>query len=243
MTIRRTAVWALSAALALSACGVPTGPESFEEIDDISDELAAPSTTTTTTTSTTTTTTVPDLANTTIVTTTTPAVPTEEVPVYFLSRGQLTSIETAAPLAPEPNDLILLLEAGPDGPLAALLDNLIEQDLIVTTTQLDGVLTIELDDVLFRRISTRDQREAIAQIVLTFLTTLRGVGQAVFTIDDEPLTVPTAVRGFTDEPVSRDDYTALLVDTDDSTSGSTTTTEPPLDTPNPSDTARAGTQP
>ena len=228
MTIDRTAAWTLSAVLVLASCGVPTGPESFEAIDDISDQLTAPSTTTTTTTSTTTTTTIPDLTATTVTPTTTPAVPTEEVPVYFLSRGQLTSIDVAAPLAPEPNDLILLLAAGPDGPLAGLLDNLIEQDLIVTTSQVDGVLTVELDDVVFRAIPARDQREAIAQIVLTFLTTLRGVGQAVFTIDGEPLTVPTASRGFTDGPVSRDDYTSLLVDTD---TDATTTSDVPTDTP------------
>jgi hypothetical protein len=239
MTIRNTSILMLAAVLAVSSCGVPTGPDSFENIDDISDELTAPSTTSTTTTSTTTTTTVPDLTITTVATTTMPAVPTEEVPVYFLSRGQLTSIDVAAPLAPEPNDLVLLLAAGPDGPLAGLLDTLIEPELIVTTSQVDGVLTVELDDLLFRAIPARDQREAIAQIALTFLTTLRGVGQAVFTIDGEPLTVPTAARGFTDEPVSRDDYTGLLVDTDNPTSTATTTTDPELATP---DTARDGSE-
>jgi spore germination protein GerM len=154
------------------------------------------------------------------------------VDIFFLSRGDLRAIELAAPAPAEANDLILLLEAGPTGPSSSLLSNLIDENLIETTTQEDGVLTIELNKRIFEQIPVRDQREAVAQIVLTFLSNLRGVGQATFTIDDGPLTVPTGTGDgqFTDEPVSLDDYANMLVNSgptnNEPPSGTTTTTAP-----------------
>ncbi|MFK8023078.1 MAG: GerMN domain-containing protein, partial [Ilumatobacter sp.] len=123
----------------------------------------------------------------------------------------------------------------PEGPLASLLDNLIAEGLIVETSRNSGVLTVELDEREFERIANRDEVEAIGQIVLTFLDTLRGVGQVAFTIDGDPLTVPTATGVFTDQPVSSDDYTALLADgtasgVDEPPPTTTTTTTTPSTT-------------
>ncbi|MEP6298165.1 MAG: hypothetical protein ABJ382_12635, partial [Ilumatobacter sp.] len=186
------------------------------EIDgaDVPNRLNETPTTTTTTTvpPTTTTTTLLDTPETTTTTTEAPA-PTEIVDIFFVSRGQLTA-KPFTVLAPvSPNELIDLLEAGP-GLDAGLLDNEILPNLIETTSVADGILTIELNTAQFDRIAVRDQREAIAQMVLTFLNNLRGVGTAVFTIDGVRQTVPIDEGQVSDEPVSRDDYTSMLVNAD-----------------------------
>ncbi|MFK8024570.1 MAG: hypothetical protein AB8G26_11475, partial [Ilumatobacter sp.] len=102
----------VAGALAVAACGVPTGPDSFEVVDPdaVPDALTAAATTTTTTTTVPpppATSVPPESPETTLVTTTIPLVPTEPVQVFFVSRGRLTSVETAAPVAPEAFDLIL----------------------------------------------------------------------------------------------------------------------------------------
>ena len=132
-------------------------------------------------------------------------------------------------------ELILLLEQGPVGPPAALLDNQIEQGLIIDTVAQDGILTIDLDEEIFDDISRQDdQREAIGQIVLTFLLGLRGVGQAVFTFNgsDTNVSVPTGNALFTNRPVSVDDYASMRVDAEQTD---------PEDEPDPADgTATTG---
>ena len=207
----------LAAVALIASCGVPTGPDSFEEIPDqeVPNRLAD-TTTTSTTTTTTTTTTLPDAPATTLATTTT-VVPTQVVEVFFLSRGELRPIELPTPSPVVDTELILLLEQGPVGPSAALLDNQIEEGLIIDTVAQDGVLSIDLDEEIFDDISRQDdQREAIGQIVLTFLLGLRGVGQAVFTFDgsDQNVSVPTGNALFTNQPVSVDDYASMRVDAD-----------------------------
>lgn len=233
---RRIAV-VCAVSVMVASCGVPTGPESFEEIDasDVPNRLNDTTTTTTTTTSPpTTTTTLPtDPPETTTIPEPEPL--TVNVDVYFVSRGRLAPKPTPVLPPVTATELIDLLEAGPS---SDLLDNEIALNLIETTSEEDGVLTIALNERVFDRIAVRDQREAIAQIVLTFLNNLSGVGQAVFTIDGERQTVPIERSQFSDDPVSRDDYDELLVDADpdgavDVTTSTTTTTEPEPETTEP----------
>ncbi|MFK7918766.1 MAG: GerMN domain-containing protein [Ilumatobacter sp.] len=219
-------------ALAVTACGVPTGSDSFEQIpaEDVPGRLADPTTTTSTTTTTTTTTTMPLVTPESTIATTTTIVPTQLAPVYFISRGRLRSIDLVAPEPAAATELTSLLEAGPQGPSEALLDSFVPEGLIIDTTTQRGGITIDLDPDVFERIRRTNQDEAIAQIVLTFLSNLVGVGTATFTFDGEPFSVPTGNSGFTDQPVSRDDYTSMLIDGDPlavpeaTTTSSTTTT-------------------
>lgn len=237
---RIAALAVIAGILGITACGVPTGSDSFEQIPDadVPGRLADPTTTTTSTTTTTTTTTIaPEAPESTLATTTT-IVPTQLVPVYFISRGRLRAIEIVAPSPIAATELTSLLEAGPQGPSEALLDSYIADGLIIDTTTQGGIITVDIDPVVFARIRDRNQEEAFAQIVLTFLTTLPGVGQATFTFDGEPLSVPTGNAGFTDEPVSRDDYSSLVVDGDPladpvatTTTSTTTTTTTTTTTP------------
>jgi len=230
---------AIVAAAIVAGCGVPTGPDSFEEIPDAEVPNRLAETTTTTSTTTTTTTTLPDSPATTVATTTT-VVPTQIVEVFFLSRSELRPIELPAQSPVVDTELILLLEQGPVGPSAALLDNQIEEGLIIDTEAEGGILTIDLDEEIFDDISRQDdQREAIGQIVLTFLNGLSAVGNAVFTFNgsDQNVSVPTGNALFTNRPVSVDDYASMRIDAEpaepEPEAADTTTTGPPTETDGP----------
>jgi hypothetical protein len=221
--------------LGVVACGVPTGEDTFSEVPsrDVPLGLNATSTSTTTTT-TTTTTTIPDVPATTAATTSTNPIRLEPVEIYFLSRGRLQPVLADLSTPFTADQVTDVLEAGPQEGNA--LDTLIEPGLIVGTTESEGVLTVDLDEETFREIASFDQSEAIGQILMTMVNSLRGVGQVRFTFDR----VPTAVKkGNTllsreGEALSYDDYAVLLVSFDEtdnapsSTSGSTPT-PPPTD--------------
>jgi hypothetical protein len=74
------------------------------------------------------------------------------------------------------------------------------------------VLTVDLDADTFSRIPSSQQTEAIGQIVMTMITSLRRVGLVNFTIDDEPISVKKGNSLLSDvgEPLSYDDYVILL---------------------------------
>ena len=101
------------------------------------------------------------------------------------------------------------------------------------------MLTIDLDEDIFDEIPSRDQREAIAQIVLTFIYGIDPVGLAVFTFNgsEQNVSVPTGDGLFTNRPVSVDDYASMRVDVEPSAEPETTTTsatdEPAPATPPP----------
>jgi hypothetical protein len=228
-----------AAAIVVAACGVPTGDDSFEQIgaDDVPFRLAEPSTTTTSTT--TPPTTQPAEPATTLVETTT-TTPTETVQIYFLSRGDIRPVELPVAAGYGSNDLESLLEAGPDDlPGGDLLDTEIEEGLILGSFEQDGIVTIDLDGRIFDRIPRRDQRDAIAQIVMTFVDNLRRVGLAQFTIDDEPTDVPKGNNLQSDGPVSYDDYANLLADAPPSTAETTTTSTAVPDPDSAADTTAA----
>lgn len=218
------AVVSCAIALTVGACGVPTGPDSFKPIEGADVPNRLNDTTTTTTTTTTTVppvTTLPAEPESTTTTSTEPEPLMETVDVFFVSRGQLTSKPVRVRSPVSANELIGLLEADPG---SDVLDSEVPLNLISTTSEENGVLTIELNDRVFQRIRSSDQREAIAQMVLTFLNNLRGVGQAVFTIDGERQVVPIDQGRFSSEPVSLDDYQNMLVSADPADEPTTTTT-------------------
>jgi hypothetical protein len=220
-------------ALALTSCGVPTGDSSFEAIDpaEVPFGLNQVATTTTSTTTTTTTTTVPEAPETTVEQTTT-TIALEPVDIYFLSRGDLQPVTVDFPRDYGRNQLVSQLEVGPPpGPAGVGLDTLIEEGLITDTELSGGVVTVMLDGEVFDEIDARDQRRAIAQIVLTFTGNRLRLGQVAFALDGEPLGVQKGDGAYVDagQPVSFDDYNELLADaprTSTLTTPTTTTTTP-----------------
>jgi hypothetical protein len=210
------------AVLLAGACGVPTGEDTFDEIppDEVQFGLDATSTSTTTTTST-----VPEPDPTVIESTTT--IRLEEAEIYFLSRGRLLPVPVDLPPGFSPGQVADVLEAGP--PAGAALDTLIEDGLIVSSVESGGVLTVDLDSAIFDRIPSSQQTEAIGQIVLTMVRSVRGIGQVAFTLAGEPIPVKKG-NGLTSEvgqPLSFDDYAVLLVSPPAGTATTTTSTTVP----------------
>lgn len=206
-------VLAPAIALGVVGCGVPTGEDTFSEIPsrDVPFGLDATSTSTTTSTTTTTTTTTPAVPETTTEATSTTPIRLEAVEIYFLSRGQLQPVLADLPLGFTANQVTDVLEAGPQEGVA--LDTLIEPGLILSSTESEGVLTVDLDQDTFRKIASFDQSEAIGQILMTMVNSLRGIGQVRFTFDGVPAAVKkgnTLLSGV-GEALSFDDYSVLLV--------------------------------
>jgi hypothetical protein len=206
-------------ALGLGACGVPTGDDTFSAIppEEVPFGLDATSTTTTTTT-----TTVPNLPDTTVAPTTTIAVRLDVVEIYFLTRGRLRPLEVELAPGFTAVDVADQLEAGP--PPDVGLDTLIEEGLIVGTSESRSVLTVDLDPDTFARIPSTQQTEAIAQIVMTMVSSLRRVGLVNFTIDGEPISVKKGNSLLSDvgEPLAYEDYAVLLAMPPSATETSTT---------------------
>ena len=86
------------------------------------------------------------------------------------------------------------------------------------------LLTVDLDPTIFDRIPSTQQTEAIGQIVLTMLGSLRGIGQVTFTLGGEAVAVKQGNGQLSDvgEPLSYDAFANLLAAP--RTSADTTTT-------------------
>jgi hypothetical protein len=191
------------------ACGVPTGDDSFAVIPPEEDPFGLDATSTTTSTTTTTTTTLPVTPDT--IATTTTVVRREAAEFYFLTtRGRLQPyiVELPPPFAAD--QIADILEEGPPPDVA--LESLVEEGLIVGSSESRAVLTVDLDAETFARIPSTQQTEAIGQIVMTMIDNLSRVGLVNFTIDGEPISVKKGNSLLSDvgEPLSYEDYVILL---------------------------------
>jgi hypothetical protein len=219
----------------IAACGVPTGDDSFSEIPPAEDPFGLDATSTTTSTTTTSTTTLP-VAPDTIATTTT-VVRLEPAEFYFLTaRNKLQPVVVDLPPPFSAEQIADILEGGP--PDGVALTSLIEPGLISGSSESRGVLTIELDPTTFASIPTTQQTEAIGQIVMTMISSLRRVGLVAFTIDGQPISVKKGNSLLSDvgEPLSYDDYVILLASPPPAVAS---TTEPASDSPSDSAPATA----
>jgi hypothetical protein len=220
----------IASATLLVACGIPTGDDTFDAIppEEVPFGLDATSTTTTTTT-----TTLPDVPDTTIAPTTTIAIRLDVAEIYFLTRGRLRPLEVELAPGFTALDVADQLESGP--PPDVGLDTLIEPGLIVGASESRSVLTVDLDPDTFARIPSTEQTEAIAQIVMTMVSSLRRVGLVNFTIEGEPISVKKGNSLLSDvgEPLAYEDYVVLLANpsstSDTSTTSQAPATEPPVE--------------
>ena len=206
---RRIAAAALVQLLAVIAvaCSVPTGDSTFQPIDGNDIPGGLNDSTTTTSTTTTTTTTLPDMPESTVesTTTTTPA-PAEIVDLYFISRGLLTVVETELVARRDLNQIVVALEQGP--PFGSGFSSFVRRGLIVGQPTVEGgVITIDLDAGVYDLILARNQRQAIAQIVWTFLQNSTAIGQVAFTLDGDSFPVPA--DGGDQEFAAIDDFASL----------------------------------
>jgi hypothetical protein len=172
--------------------------------------LGLAETTSTTTTTTTPPTTTAETPGTTTPPSTTTPIRLEPVEIYFLTRGRLQPLPRELPSGFSADQVADLLEDGPPPDFA--LDSLVQDGLIVGSFESRGVLTVELDANTFAEIPNTQQTEAIAQIVLTMITSLRRVGLVNFTIDGEAISVKkgNSLLSEVGEPLSYEDYLMLL---------------------------------
>jgi len=231
---RGVALGVVVAAVA-TGCGVPTGDSSFEEIPPAEIQFGLNATSTSTTTTTTTTTTLPEAPETTALATTS-TIRLEPVEIYFVTRGRLQPVVFELPPGSSPDQIAEVLSAGP--PSGVALDTLVEDGLIRSAVESAGLLTVDLDEETFDRIPATEQTEAIGQIVLTMISSLRRVGQVTFTLDGEPIAVKkgNSLSSAVGEELAYEDYAVLLVntptpaDTDGPDSATTTTSDVPSST-------------
>lgn len=218
--VARPSLWRPAIGLALvillvstaAACGVPTGDDTFTAIppDEVPLGLAETTTTTTTTTTPPTTTVAETLGTSEAASTTTP-IRLDPVEIYFLSRGRLQPVVRELPPGFSADQVADILEEGPPPDLA--LDTLVQDGLITGSFESRGLLTVELDAATFAEIPSTRQTEAIAQIALTMISSLRRVGLVNFTIDSQAIAVKkgNSLLSEVGEPLSYEDYVTLLV--------------------------------
>ncbi len=226
------------AALGLSTCGLPMD-ERVQTFDDVPYDLDAPSTTTTTTEVPSTVTTEPGTEQ-----TTTTIVETRPVDVVYLlgNSGELQPITVALP-TPVSDRLIIEQLVSPPLGTGVPLRTEVDRGLITGFSVDRGLATVDLSPSVIARLSSLEQRRAIAQIVLTltlFTTTEGGIGQVIFTVDEEPISVYVPSLGANSDPgdpLAWSDYSSLIAGAPDIT----TTTRPASTTSTTTTTVAAST--
>ena len=211
----RARLLAVSALVALVACGVPSEGE-FGVIDEGEIPYGLAETTTTRPSTTTTTTTPPPSTTMPPVTTTLPETTTtlavENVEVYFLTGLQLVPIQRslASPATPS-QVLAALVEGPPTGESGVGLRSALPANDDLTITVERGVATIDLPEGYLTGIAPSEQRRAVAQLVLT-ISVLPRSSLVVFTEAGEAIPVPRGGGDLTDpgETVTFEDYQSLL---------------------------------
>jgi hypothetical protein len=225
----RTIATLAVAASVVASCGVSTGEDSFAVIAPEEDPFDLDETSTTTSTTTPPTTTLPVTPDT--LATSTTVVRLEPAEFYFLTpRGRLQPVVVDLPPPFAADQITDILETGPPPDVA--LESLIEEGLILGSSEARAVLTVDLDADTFARIPSTQQTEAIGQIVMTMISSLRRVGLVNFTIDGEPISVKKGNSLLSDvgEPLSYDDYVILLASPPPAVAS---TTQPPDTTAEP----------
>lgn len=202
---------------------------------DPPDELTDTLPTTTTTLPATTTTGLE--TTTTALETTTTALPSESVFLYYISGGQLNPFPSQLPTQYAMSQLIALLQAGPtDSPLAISLRSAIPREVeIRASPDGTGVAQVVLPEGFFDTIPASDQRLAIAQIVMTLLRNVPGIGQVAFNLQ---VSGPAGEVISPGQLLTSADYASLLASSTTPTSVATTST-PPAAQDDTSDTVAA----
>ncbi|HQZ33167.1 MAG TPA: GerMN domain-containing protein [Ilumatobacteraceae bacterium] len=164
--------------------------------------------------------------------TTTTTVPADAVLLYYISSGKLSPIVGELSLQYAPAQLMALLQAGPiDIPINIGLRNAVPKNIEIDASQDGtGVAQVILPEGFFDNIPVGDQRLAVAQIVMTLLGNIRGVGQVAFNLQ---VSGPAGELIPAGQTLSRADYQTLLAS---STTPANSTTTVPSTSPVPLET-------
>lgn len=194
--------------LSISSCGVPRTSKVIEiSSAELPLELNQLPTTTTTTT------TIDENASAKETQQPSAEVLSEPVELYYISDDRLVATTQSIVSPATISQVLAALIAGPPtGNNGLGLRSALPTDLNAEIDISKGVAQINTTAEFLTELSPIDQRLAIAQLVLTF-TRRPGVGQVIFTVDDQNVAVPRG-RGDLAKPgstVSFDDYSSLIV--------------------------------
>jgi len=155
--------------------------------------------------------------------TTTTEVQADRVLLYYISSGKLSPAVGSLSSQYAPSQLMALLQAGPiDDPITIGLRSAIPADVEIDASQDGtGVAQVILPEGFFDNIPVGDQRLAVAQIVMTLLGNIPGVGQVAFNLQ---VSGPAGELIPAGQVLSRADYQTLLAS---STTPTGSTTQPP----------------
>ena len=142
-----------------------------------------------------------------------PAIEAAEIyQVVGLNRLQRQSVPLSAPLGVF--QVVAVLEEPPSGDLAVGLRTAVRPGLVADISVDRGVAFIDLNGAQLNRMSPRDQRLAIAQLVLSITSSIRGVGQVAFSVDGEPAEIgipPQFTLSDPGQPLAYADFAPLLL--------------------------------
>ena len=199
---------ALFLTVSIASCGVPRASEVMQlPQSELPTELnQQPATTTTSTT-------VAEDASAKETQQPSAEVLSEPVELYYISDDRLVATTQSIVSPATISQVLAALVTGPPSGdnglgLRSALPNFLNAEIDVSK----GVAQINTTAEFLTSLSPIDQRLAIAQLVLTF-TRRPGVGQVIFTVDDQEVAVPRG-RGDLAKPgttVSFDDYSSLIV--------------------------------
>ncbi len=206
----------------VAACGLQTDSEATL-FDDIPYGLAETSTSTTTTTI------AADPSPGT--TTTTVAADQQTVDVVYVRRfsRELESTQVDLPFPVSGRDLLDQLSS-PPADAQPELETEVSRNLVLSFGVDRGLATVNLSRSAINQLGSAQQRRAIAQIVLTltlFTSDEGGIGQVIFLVGGQPISVYVPLLGANSEPgqpVAWTDYSQLLVGVDARPPASTTST-------------------
>lgn len=139
----------------------------------------------------------------------------DTVDLFFVANESLVRVQRLVAGTVDPSTALNLLSAGPGGEaVLAGLRSAIPIGFAPTVRIVRGVALVDLGEVRLGSLSPADQRLFVAQLVLT-LTSRKGVGQVVFSVEGSPIAVPRG-RGDLVEPltpVTYDDYSGMIAGT------------------------------
>jgi hypothetical protein len=175
--------------LVLSACGVPTGDSPTRVADD---DLPA------------------SLRSAVTSTTSPPTGGQELVRIYLIRDNQLVRVNDRA-RTPGLGVALALLQRGPtkEQARAGHRSAFTDLDLIRDVRLADSTAIIDLDPS-FSDLPDHDQILALGQIVLTAVS-YPGVSRVRFTVENEPIDVPTGDGTLTSSLLTRSEYEGLLL--------------------------------
>ena len=199
---------ALFLTASIASCGVPRASEVMQlPQSELPTELNQQPTTTTTST------TVAEDASAKETQQPSAEVLSEPVELYYISDDRLLATTQSIVSPATISQVLAALVAGPpSGDNGLGLRSALPISLNAEIDISKGVAQINTTAEFLTSLSPIDQRLAIAQLVLTF-TRRPGVGQVIFTVDDQEVAVPRG-RGDLAKPgttVSFDDYSSLIV--------------------------------